>query len=884
MRNNNGASVRRLSDRSLRNNRMRNIFAVAAIALTGILFTAVFSMTGGAMQAIQESTMREVGGRYHAGLKAVTGEQYEKVCEDPSVRGSSYTILIGIADNIVKRQAEIRYTPEQSVLEGMFITLEEGRMPEAADEIIADTFVLEELGEPCELGAKIPICFSFMGEEIEKEFTLCGFYQGDSIAHASELFVSECFWKALKGSLADEDFVRWKEEHPEDAGMGLIAGNLYFEDTSDLEGKVRTAIANAGYEPDTEVAYGVNWAYMESRMAAADPLTVLILLGAVIVILLTGYLIIYNIFQISVVNDIRFYGLLKTIGTTERQIRRMVRRQAVLLSVIGIPVGLFIGFGIGRLLFPFMLRIGDYGEIKASLEFHPWIFVSGALFSALTVCLSSRKPGKIAGSVSPVEALRYAEPDGSGRAARRRRKKKRKDGGAFGAVSMALSDLSRNRSTVVVVISAMSLSIIFLTIVMTAVGSFRVDRYVEQRIAGDFLLGHVNITSGSLRDGELSVDPEFLALADAQEGIEERAEMWLRFRSFVEIDEKAQVQLNRLKEEGKLRQDPHFVEELERKLQGEKEFGGIFYGYDRELLSCMTVLDGRLDIDRFMEGGYVLLTPINGLEKVPADEHVYHPGDAVTVERFTEGSVSREIRDASGVVVDMAYDDLEKQEYEVMAIVEIPYSMDIHTYAANDFNVILPPQEFEENDDNAQLFAVSYRVAEEKQEAFEEALRSYTEQNGKMGYVTKEALRKEFENMTAMVALIGITLSTVVVLVGILNFSNAMITQILSRKREFAMLQSIGMTNGQLQKMLICEGISYVAVSGTAGFVLGSALSFVILGALGDLVAFFEYRFQILPFVIMLPVIGTVAVLVPVFAWHSIRKKSIVERLREAHS
>ena len=89
MRNNNGASVRRLSDRSLRNNRMRNIFAVAAIALTGILFTAVFSMTGGAMQAIQESTMREVGGRYHAGLKAVTGEQYEKVCEDPSVRGSS---------------------------------------------------------------------------------------------------------------------------------------------------------------------------------------------------------------------------------------------------------------------------------------------------------------------------------------------------------------------------------------------------------------------------------------------------------------------------------------------------------------------------------------------------------------------------------------------------------------------------------------------------------------------------------------------------------------------------------------------------------------------------------------------------------------------------
>ena len=58
MRNNNGASVRRLSDRSLRNNRMRNIFAVAAIALTGILFTAVFSMTGGAMR-LQGSSMKK---------------------------------------------------------------------------------------------------------------------------------------------------------------------------------------------------------------------------------------------------------------------------------------------------------------------------------------------------------------------------------------------------------------------------------------------------------------------------------------------------------------------------------------------------------------------------------------------------------------------------------------------------------------------------------------------------------------------------------------------------------------------------------------------------------------------------------------------------------
>ncbi len=51
MKNNNGAVIRRLSGRCMRTNRMRNVFAAAAIALSGVLFTAVFSLTGGAMQA-----------------------------------------------------------------------------------------------------------------------------------------------------------------------------------------------------------------------------------------------------------------------------------------------------------------------------------------------------------------------------------------------------------------------------------------------------------------------------------------------------------------------------------------------------------------------------------------------------------------------------------------------------------------------------------------------------------------------------------------------------------------------------------------------------------------------------------------------------------------
>ena len=409
MRNNNGASIRRLSNRSLRNNRMRNLFAILAIVLTGILFTATFSLVGGAMQVAQEHTMREVGGKFHAGLKAATRKQYEKVISDPLVKKSSYNIFIGAADNLVKRQTEIRYLPEADTLADMFITLAEGRLPEAEQEIVVDTFVLEELGRPCELGQKIPLRFRFMGEMIEEEFEVCGWYQGDGIGHASEVFLSERYWTGLRGTLTDEDFQNWGKEHPEDKGVGLLAGNLYFDDVGNLEEKIETVIRNAGYDPDTELSYGVNWAYMSSRMEEADLMTVLILICVVAVILVTGYLIIYNIFQISVISDIRFYGLLKTIGTTKRQIRRLVRRQALMLSAVGIPAGLAAGYGIGALLLPFMLSFSDYDGMEVALQFQPWILLCGAGFSAFTVYLSSRKPGRIAGSVSPIEAVRYTQ-------------------------------------------------------------------------------------------------------------------------------------------------------------------------------------------------------------------------------------------------------------------------------------------------------------------------------------------------------------------------------------------------------------------------------------------------------------------------------------------
>ncbi|MDE7276773.1 MAG: ABC transporter permease, partial [Lachnospiraceae bacterium] len=372
-----------------------------------------------------------------------------------------------------------------------------------------------------------------------------------------------------------------------------------------------------------------------------------------------------------------------------------------------------------------------------------------------------------------------------------------------------------------------------MAVITTAVDSFRLDEFMEQRIAGDYILGHINITGGSPRSGDVEIEPEYLALADSQDGIESRRELWVWYGSRLLMDEQAREQYRKLDAEGKLRRESFCNESVDRMLSGEEQnMAGFFYGYSEELLRNLEVLEGTLDVEKFLTGDYILLTQLYSKEFLPATEHAYHPGDKVTVESITEDTIFHEETNENGEITGVVYENLASKEYEVMAIVNIPYSMNLHRYTANGCDAILPISEFGVT---SELFAVSYQVADEYQKDFEAAVKQYSEAHQEMGYVSKDSLREEFEGMITVISTLGIALCAIIALIGMLNFVNAVVTEIISRKREFAMLQSIGMTGGQLRKMLVCEGISYVMISGILSFLIGSPLSWLALNAMNKI-------------------------------------------------
>jgi putative ABC transport system permease protein len=130
--------------------------------------------------------------------------------------------------------------------------------------------------------------------------------------------------------------------------------------------------------------------------------------------------------------------------------------------------------------------------------------------------------------------------------------------------------------------------------------------------------------------------------------------------------------------------------------------------------------------------------------------------------------------------------------------------------------------------------------------------------------------------------MIGGTLSLIIGLIGILNFVNAILTSILTRRQEFAMLQSIGMTKKQLRGMLIYEGLYYVLGTALFSILLGIIFSISIVKPLSSMMWFLSYHFIIWPLLALLPLLLLLGIIIPVAVYSMNDKQSIVERLRES--
>ena len=219
-------------------------------------------------------------------------------------------------------------------------------------------------------------------------------------------------------------------------------------------------------------------------------------------------------------------------------------------------------------------------------------------------------------------------------------------------------------------------------------------------------------------------------------------------------------------------------------------------------------------------------------------------------------------------------------DYTVAALVTVPWALSYRSYGDDAF--ILNDQTFIRDSGTADVMYYVFNTTEEANAAMEAFLRDYTENvNPQFDYESKATYAGEFESVRGMFLLLGGTLSFIVGLVGVLNFANAILTGIAARRRELAVLQSIGMTTRQLRAMLAMEGLLYTAGALALALCLILSSAPFLGSALNRLIWFFSYRFTLWPVGLLLPLFVALGILIPLVSSQAAQRASVVDRLRQ---
>lgn len=865
MKVNNRKCIYRMASRLLFSNKRRNLITIFAIILTAVLFTSLFTIMLSINASYENSMFRQLGGNEHGAFKDVTAVQKEKLIKHKNIKAYGERLVIGvIAEEPFKNQsAEISFM-DANTTKWSFIELEAGHLPAARNEVIMDKQSLKLLGYEPVLGQSIELTFDIMGSMDEDRkytdtFTLSGYWDFDPLCPAHYINVSKEYAEAFS---PDTDL------------------NVMLSSSVNAWNKMLEVIEDSGYSygeksSDTTIRIGVNPGYTsvsignDYMLETALPLAVFLLL-----VIFTGYLIIYNVFQISVANDIRFYGLLKTIGTTQKQVKRIIRLQALALSIVGIPLGLLLGFFLGSVLTPAVLGNTNISGKSLTISTSPVIFITAAFFEVITVLLSVSKPGRMAGKVSPIEALRFNDGVTGG-------KKKKATRGAR-TWQMAFANTERNKKKTILVFTSLALSLVILNTVNMFTGGFDSEKWLAKEMSTDFIVGKYSYFKfqGAKQDSITEVEID---------AIKEKVNATAGGIAYSTLD----IPLMQVNEEKhrKYRETQADSVSFTAAENGKFYLDCFIEGMDDYLIDKLTVYEGDLSLLKDPGKKYIaLITHRYSNGEYELDEYAPAIGDKIALAEaaavdFVDTRTGQPATDSTFAQPEFlggSYTGITEYEYTVCAYVEVPLDLSLRASSLG-YNVIVSPDNLKADfGENAlpiyYAFDTETPESEEKAENF---LHQLSLENSGITYESKAIKRSEFEDFKNMFILLGGVLCLIIGFVGILNFFNTVMAGIIARKNEIAVLQAIGMTGKQVKEMLIIEGLIYTVGSGLLALVLSLIFIPAVNGIGNSIFWFYSAHFSIRPVVLMLPLMALFGLLVPLLSYKGLSKASIVERIRE---
>lgn len=853
-----------LVGRSFRASKMRNLIAVLAIMLTAILFTTVTTIGMGAMDSMTLTMQMQKGSRSDGDFRNMTSEQYEALADADFIKEYGLRMPVGFLTNTNRTNVEFDVLDETQA-DLTFCAPSHGNIPQTENEIVTSDAALRDLGVEPEVGATVTIAFTAHGQEYQMDMVVSGWFEAtnDQIS---------MMWAGTAFRDAHPDIFEYT--YDKDRVMtGTYYSDFIATSTVGLQENLDNWVSQMGGNPDASSSDTLSAAVNTMTNPTMEPTT--IFMGAVIIILFVfcGYLLIYNVFDIAVMQEIRRYGLYRTVGMSKRQVKKLINRQALWLSCIGIPLGLLVGYFIGKAALPKIMNIfsSEYESVAVNVEPSPIIFVGAAVLAAFTVFLSTRKPVRVAANIPPIEAFRYVE------AATGKRTMKKSTAGTS-LPRLAWSNLGRNKRRSIFIVISLTLCVVLLNCVGIAADSVDIEKQVSYTIRTDYVVVNSASTNGmegfTLREQALPND--VMEAINTQPGVTEASAVYKNTLDDANITYGFPMKVVSTEEAAETGV-PFVITDMGLNFNLGADGRPIcnVYGMEETALSRMDIQEGETDAHALyeqMENGAGVLLGVQADRSTMKIDGYLDPleiGDVITV--YKDGKAIMELPVLAKAAIN-------GDDQETGYTANGPY-----TVGADGLFLYLPSSIYEKIYDEPSIYKYSFNVDENERTNMTVFLENYiTQVDTSLNYLSADSARENAQATRTMLQFVGGLIGIIFGVAGVLNLTNTIITTILARRHEFATMQSIGMTTKQLTQMMIWEGVYYAIGACIVGLILSMVLAFTVVRVLTGSIWYFTFHFTLLPAIIPCVVLLIVAAIVPVIALKVFNKGSIIEKLRVA--
>ncbi|MGL4990152.1 MAG: ABC transporter permease [Sarcina sp.] len=792
--------INSISKGNLKNNKSKSTLIIISIALTTCLLVSIGILGLKFADGLTKGSI-ERAGSHHARYRGVNSKDIDILENHISIDD------IGVIGNLGTMQDENMNLSiahiDDSYVKFTNLELLSGNLPEKIGEIALTDAHLESLNLDNNIGYEIDIKYYVGDKFVEGKYKLTGIIKANEKSRAEKMY---------SGVISNEEYLKEKGEDAKYTAFITIK-NTEKDSKKDIEYQVKDIAKNLNIPEEKTI---INSDYLNNLKPGLSIKLAQMFAG--IIVLMTAIIVIYNIFYFSINSKIKDYGKLRAVGATKKQIKKIIMKEGLFLSLIGIPIGLILGVFLGEVV------IGKFiGEkiVIFSLK-QVIILIIAGVSTLFAVIISLIKPMRIASNISAVEAMKYSESE-AGKTERKTYYEQ------MDIKKLTDANLQRNKKRTIITSISLSLSAILFVTTSIIMNAFDAKEMAKTHHPNDFSIGLTNYSYGN----NLSYNEDEMILYNE-----------------LQLD-------NPLNDE--------FIDKLSN-IDGVKR---IFKSYNVRMkqISPKMLEEEFSNIKSFRKSDVEELNKYVKEGSFNTDEYIKNNGIAFSSASFNEfygdikigDTVELEIFDGNNIVT---------KEFTVMAITDSRGSY------------LLPEEVFNSMFNTNVVSSIGIDVDSKKHDEINNYLDSIAQGDKYLSFTTLKNSIKEMKESVAITNIIGYGLVSIIFIISLMNFINTLISNALSRKKEIGMLRAIGLSDKQLLQMLDKEGLFYIKITLISAIVIGTVAGFIgiqIMKQTGASYARFEIPILMIVFLFALPLIEIICNKLIV---KNIKKESIVDLIR----